>query len=55
MSVLDWFRKGFGYMLLTMGVSRPRQKPKPAAPPVGDGSDQSDQCVRKPEGTPPQR
>jgi hypothetical protein len=32
MSVLDWIRKGFGYMLLTMGVSRPAPKPKQIPP-----------------------
>ncbi len=31
MSVIDLLRKGFGYVLLSMGVSRPAQKPKPAA------------------------
>lgn len=51
MSVFDWLRKGFGYVLLSMGVSRPAQKPKPLAPATGGGSDQS---ARKPEGTPPQ-
>jgi hypothetical protein len=40
MSIFDWLRKGFGYVLLTMGVSRPAPQPKPAA---------------KPEDTPPQR
>jgi hypothetical protein len=29
MSVLDYLRKGFGYVLLSMGVSRPQQKPEP--------------------------
>ena len=29
MSVLDLLRKGFGYVLLSMGVSRPAPKPKP--------------------------
>jgi hypothetical protein len=28
MSLLDLLRKGFGYVLLTMGVSRPQPKPK---------------------------
>jgi hypothetical protein len=28
MSVLDLLRKGFGYVLLSMGVSRPQPKPK---------------------------
>jgi hypothetical protein len=30
MSVLDLLRKGFGYVLLSMGVSRPQPKPKPS-------------------------
>jgi hypothetical protein len=29
MSVMDWLRKGFGYLLLSMGVSRPGTKPAP--------------------------
>jgi len=37
MSLVDWLRKGFGYVLLTMGVSRPEPKaktePKPAPKP----------------------
>jgi hypothetical protein len=33
MSVLDLLRKGFGYVLLSMGVSRPTQKPKPEEKP----------------------
>lgn len=36
MSVLDVLRKGFGYVLMSMGVSRPAEKkpaPKPAAKP----------------------
>ena len=28
MSLLDTLRKGFGYVLLSMGVSRPAPKPK---------------------------
>jgi hypothetical protein len=35
MSVLDYLRKGFGYVLLSMGVSRPKEKlesPKPESP-----------------------
>ncbi|HEY1767284.1 MAG TPA: hypothetical protein VGG26_06495 [Terracidiphilus sp.] len=27
MSIVDWLRKGLGYVLLTMGVSRPTTKP----------------------------
>jgi hypothetical protein len=40
MSVLDLLRKGFGYVLLSMGVSRPQSKPtsaprtKPASDPA---------------------
>jgi hypothetical protein len=36
MSVLDVLRKGFGYVLMSMGVSSPAQKkpaPKPKATP----------------------
>jgi hypothetical protein len=33
MSLVDWLRKGFGYVLLSMGVSRPAPKPKPASKP----------------------
>lgn len=35
MSVLDLLRKGFGFLLLSMGVSRPAPKPgaKPAPKP----------------------
>ena len=36
MSVLDLLRKGFGYVLLSMGVSRPAPKPKPAAKPAAE-------------------
>ena len=39
MKVLDLLRKGFGYVLLSMGVSRPAPKPKdepkPAPKPGG--------------------
>jgi len=41
MSIVDWLRKGFGYVLLSMGVSRPGAKPKPEAKPApkpGDGA-----------------
>jgi hypothetical protein len=31
MSVLDLLKKGFGYVLLSMGVSRPAPRPKPVA------------------------
>ncbi len=33
MSVVDQLRKGFGYMLMCMGVSRPAAKPKPPSQP----------------------
>jgi len=33
MSVLDLLKKGFGYVLLSMGVSRPTPKQKPVAKP----------------------
>jgi hypothetical protein len=39
MSVLDFLRKGFGYVLMSMGVSRPtpkKQAPKPADKPGPD-------------------
>ena len=38
MSVLDLLRKGFGFLLLSMGVSRPAPKPgtKPAPKPGHD-------------------
>jgi hypothetical protein len=26
--LVDWLRKGFGYVLLSMGVSRPAARPK---------------------------
>jgi hypothetical protein len=34
MSLSDFIRKGFGYVLLSMGVSRPAPKPKPEAKPA---------------------
>jgi hypothetical protein len=34
LSLLDTLRKGFGFLLMSMGVSRPTQKPKPAAKPA---------------------
>jgi hypothetical protein len=34
MSVLDSLRKGLGFVLMSMGVSSPPKKPKPAAKPV---------------------
>jgi hypothetical protein len=33
MSVLDSLRKGFGFLLMSFGVSRPPTKPKPAPKP----------------------
>jgi len=33
MNVMDWFRKGFGYVLLSMGVSRPSAKATPQSKP----------------------
>jgi hypothetical protein len=33
MGILDLLRKGFGYVLLSMGVSRPAPKPKPEPKP----------------------
>jgi hypothetical protein len=34
MSVLEWLRKGMGFVLLSMGVSSSALKPKPAATPA---------------------
>jgi hypothetical protein len=34
MSFIDLLRKGFGYVLLSMGVSRPTPKPKPDSKPA---------------------
>lgn len=31
MNIMDLLRKGFGYVLLSMGVSRPAPKQKPEA------------------------
>ncbi|MGO8932810.1 MAG: hypothetical protein ACLQDA_03795 [Terracidiphilus sp.] len=44
MSLSDFIRKGFGYVLLSMGVSRPPPKPKPEAKPTPkpDRGSQSD-------------
>ncbi len=33
MNVVDWLRKSFGYVLLSMGVSRPAPKPRPRSKP----------------------
>ena len=43
MSLLEALRKGFGYVLLSMGVSRPQEKPKssaqkPSAPSAKSGT-----------------
>lgn len=34
MKLLDLLRKGFGYVLMSMGVSRPGTRPAPAAKPT---------------------
>lgn len=34
MRLLDLLKKGFGYVLLSMGVSRPAPKPKPESKPA---------------------
>ena len=34
MSLADLLKKGLGYVLLSMGVSRPQPKPKPQAKPA---------------------
>ena len=34
MSVLDSLRKGFGFLLLSFGVSSPAKKPRPARKPA---------------------
>jgi hypothetical protein len=34
MSVLDSLRKGFGFLLMSFGVSSPAKKPRPAAKPA---------------------
>ncbi len=34
MSLLDTLRKGFGFLLLSFGVSSPAKKPKPAPKPA---------------------
>ena len=34
MSLLDSLRKGFGFFLLSMGVSSPANKPRPAPKPA---------------------
>ena len=34
MSLLDSLRKGFGFLLMSFGVSSPAKKPKPAPKPA---------------------
>ncbi len=34
MSVLDSLRKGFGFLLMSFGVSSPAKKPRPATKPA---------------------
>jgi hypothetical protein len=34
MSVVDSIRKGLGFVLMSMGVSSPTKKPRPAAKPA---------------------
>jgi hypothetical protein len=34
MSVLDTLRKGLGFVMMSMGVSRPVKKPRPAPKPA---------------------
>jgi hypothetical protein len=34
MSMMDALRKGFGFLLLSLGVSRPAIKPRPAPKPA---------------------
>jgi hypothetical protein len=34
MSVLDSLRKGFGFLLMSMGVSSPAKKPRPTPKPA---------------------
>ena len=36
MSVLDMVGKGFGYFLMSMGISSPKKKPTPASKPKSD-------------------
>jgi hypothetical protein len=37
MRLLELLRKGFGYVLLSVGVSRPAEKPKLSANPAAPG------------------
>jgi hypothetical protein len=41
MSLLDALRKGFGFFLMSMGVSSPAKKPKPAPKPDAGNSHRS--------------
>jgi len=34
MSLMDSLRKGFGFFLLSMGISRPTKKPQPVSNPA---------------------
>jgi hypothetical protein len=34
MSVLDSLRKGLGFVLMSMGISRPARKPRPVVKPA---------------------
>lgn len=34
MSVLDMLRKGFGFLLMSFGISSPAKKPRPVAKPA---------------------
>ncbi|HXR39946.1 MAG TPA: hypothetical protein VN776_12660 [Terracidiphilus sp.] len=39
MSVLDSLRKGFGFLLMSFGISSPPKKPNPAAKPAPKAED----------------
>jgi hypothetical protein len=39
MSVMDSLRKGFGFLLLSMGVSSPARKPRPVPKPAAKPED----------------
>jgi hypothetical protein len=36
MNVIESLRKGFGFLLMSFGISSPVKKPKPAAKPASD-------------------
>jgi hypothetical protein len=40
MKLLELLRKGFGFVLLSMGVSRPAPKPRPAVGPAQAGENE---------------